>query len=165
MRMRRCDAGRIARWSTTRQTEHHGDDVCGGSCVDAGRISGNISTCRKSTGWEFFVPARTLIGVKLLKNLEIFCFKRQWKLDKMSYFSEGITNDLFAMRSHFEIIFIFYLETDSGTFSGHSEWSQNQWQICGSACTLLCRDIHHLYLTLFHLMRMMETHLLSHGNK
>ncbi len=24
------------------------------------------SYCRKSTGWEFFVPARTLIDVKLL---------------------------------------------------------------------------------------------------
>ena len=39
------------------QTEHHGDDVCGGSCD---------SYCWLSMGREFFIPARTFIGVKLL---------------------------------------------------------------------------------------------------
>jgi len=54
---------------------HHGDKVFGGSCVDVRRIS-VLFLLYKSTGREFFVPAKTLIGVKLLKKLAHMCITR-----------------------------------------------------------------------------------------
>jgi hypothetical protein len=47
-------------------TGHNGDDVCGGSCVDVRRISRTIPAVQYLRGGSFFVPAQTLIGVKLL---------------------------------------------------------------------------------------------------
>jgi hypothetical protein len=39
------------------QTEHHDDDVCGKSCVDARRISGTIPTNGNLRGGSFlFLP-------------------------------------------------------------------------------------------------------------
>jgi hypothetical protein len=45
--------------------EHHGDDVCGGSCVDARRISGTISTIENLQGGSVLFPPEP-IGVELL---------------------------------------------------------------------------------------------------
>ena len=47
------------------QTEHHGDDVCGESCVDARWISGTIPTVEKLRGGSFLFPPKPLL-VKLL---------------------------------------------------------------------------------------------------
>ena len=46
--------------------KHHGDDVCGGSCVECSTDFWNYSYRRKSMGREFFVPDRTLIGLNRL---------------------------------------------------------------------------------------------------
>jgi hypothetical protein len=37
-------------------------------CVGGGRYFLYYSYSKNPTGWEFFVPARTLIAVKLLSN-------------------------------------------------------------------------------------------------
>ena len=42
------------------QTEHHGDDVCGESCVDARWISGTIPTVEKLRGGSFLFPPEPL---------------------------------------------------------------------------------------------------------
>ena len=42
--------------------QHHGGDVCGIVVVGLK----DYSYCRNHMGWEFFVPAQTLIGVFLL---------------------------------------------------------------------------------------------------
>ncbi len=47
------------------QTEHHGDDVYGGSCVDARRISGTLPTLGNLRGGSFSFPPEPLL-VKLL---------------------------------------------------------------------------------------------------
>ena len=47
------------------RTEHHGDDVCGGSCVDVLWISHTIPTVRYLRGGSFLFPPEP-IGVKLL---------------------------------------------------------------------------------------------------
>ena len=41
--------------------EHHGNDVCGGSCVDARRISGTIPTVEILTQWRRPVASRVAI--------------------------------------------------------------------------------------------------------
>ena len=45
--------------------EHHGDDVCGGSCVDARQNSCTIPTVGNLCGGSFSFPPEP-IGVKLL---------------------------------------------------------------------------------------------------
>ena len=50
------------------QADHHGDDVCGGSCVDARLISGTILTVGNLRVGSFLFPPEP-IEVKLLKLL------------------------------------------------------------------------------------------------
>jgi hypothetical protein len=49
------------------QTEHYGDDVCGGSCVDARQISCTIPTVGNLWGGSFSFPP-VPIGVKLFNT-------------------------------------------------------------------------------------------------
>ncbi len=42
------------------QTEHHGDDVCGGSCVDAWQNSHTIPTAENLRGGSFSFPPEPL---------------------------------------------------------------------------------------------------------
>ena len=48
------------------QMGHHGDDVCGGSCVGTRRNFYFIPTVGNLREGRFFVPARTLVGLKPL---------------------------------------------------------------------------------------------------
>jgi hypothetical protein len=54
------------------QTEHHGDDVCGESCVDARRISGTIPTVEKLRGGSFLFPPESLLVKLLIVAIDLF---------------------------------------------------------------------------------------------
>ncbi len=50
------------------QMEHHGDDVCGGSCVDSQRISGTIPTVGNLRGGSFLFPSKPLQGLSWVQH-------------------------------------------------------------------------------------------------
>jgi hypothetical protein len=52
--------------------EHHGNDVCGGSCVDARRDSHAIPTVENLRGGSFSFPPPNPIGVKLVITFLLF---------------------------------------------------------------------------------------------
>ncbi len=51
------------------QTAQHGDDVCGGGLCRSLTEIWYYSCCTNPTEQDFFVPARTLIAVKLLRSV------------------------------------------------------------------------------------------------